>query len=124
MLLALFTTTATPKKPLTPMLFYALLGPSKHLIAKHNKSNMLTFPSAKQRKAFNMSSNLDQIQIKNFGQTLLQTINNTKTPCQTSDFSSGEFVIVVVATVIERKMLRVQLITKHAISEEKWTFWS
>ena len=86
------------KKPLPSMLFYALLEASKHLIAKHNKSNTLRSPSRKPRKALHMSSNINQIQVKNFGQILLQTINNAKTHCQTSDFPLSELIIVVVAT--------------------------
>ena len=41
-----------------------------------------------------------------------------KTYCQTIHFHFSKLVIIVVVTVIEQKMLRAQLITKHAINME------
>jgi hypothetical protein len=55
--------------------------------------------------------------VENFVQSVLQLVHSVKTRRQTIDFPS-EFVIVVVATVIEQKMLRAQPITKHAINVE------
>jgi hypothetical protein len=101
------------------MLFYALLEPSKRLIAKHRKSKAPRISRAMLRKALHMLFNLDQIPIpvENFVQSVLQLTHSVKTRRQTIDFPN-ELVIIVVVTVIEQKMLRAQPITKHAISVE------